>query len=221
MFDSDKIGKFDAFVFETTGNLLVPGTDKQPPMTEQGLDNFLKAIEAGKGFVGFHCATDTFGDHRKMGAADPYTKMIGGHFAGHGAQQVATIDIADHDFPGSKAFGSGDSFQLNDEWYAQKYLADDLHVIYYYDTKSMKGHDYERPELPPDLGPDAGQGPRLLQLDGTPRRRLVEPQVPGAGHRRPDLGHGRDRRRRHAERREGHSGLQDAAREEVTRPSPS
>ncbi len=158
MFDSDKIGKFDAFVFETTGNLLVPGTDKQPPMTEQGLDNFLKAIEAGKGFVGFHCATDTFGQHRKMGGDDPYIKMIGGHFAGHGAQQVATIGISDHDFPGAKAFGSGKEFQLNDEWYAQKYLADDLHVIYYYETGSMKGHDYERPNYPQTWARMQGKG---------------------------------------------------------------
>jgi uncharacterized protein len=148
MFDSDKIGKFDAFVFETTGNLLTPGTDKQPPMTEQGLDNFLKAIDSGKGFVGFHCATDTFGQHRGMGGDDPYIKMIGGHFAGHGAQQVAKIGIADSDFPGAKAFGSGKEFELNDEWYGQKYLADDLHVIYFYETDSMKGHDYERPNYP-------------------------------------------------------------------------
>jgi type 1 glutamine amidotransferase len=158
MFESDKIGQFDAFVFETTGNLLVPGTDKQSPMSEQGLANFLQAIEAGKGFVGFHCATDTFGDHRKMGANDPYIKMIGGHFAGHGAQQVATIGIADPDFPGAKAFGTGKEFQLNDEWYGQKYLADDLRVIYYYKTDSMKGHDYERPNYPQTWARMQGKG---------------------------------------------------------------
>lgn len=158
MFESANIGKFDAFVFETTGNLLVPGTDKQPPMSEEGLANFLQAIEAGKGFVGFHCATDTFGDHRKMGANDPYIKMIGGHFAGHGAQQVATVGIADPNFPGAKAFGSGDSFTLNDEWYGQKYLADDLHVIYYYVTESMKGHDYERPNYPQTWARMQGKG---------------------------------------------------------------
>jgi type 1 glutamine amidotransferase len=158
MFESDKIGQFDAFVFETTGNLLTPGTDKQPPMTEQGLANFLQAIEGGKGFVGFHCATDTFGDHRKMGANDPYIKMIGGHFAGHGAQQVATIGIANPDFPGARAFGTGKEFQLNDEWYGQKYLADDLHVIYYYQTDSMKGRDYERPNYPQTWARMQGKG---------------------------------------------------------------
>ena len=148
MFESDKIGQFDAFVFETTGDLTKPGTDKQPPMTEQGLANLLDAIKSGKGFVGFHCATDTFGKHRGMDGSDPYIQMIGGHFAGHGAQQVATIGIADPGFPGAKAFGSGGSFKLNDEWYGQKYLADDLHVIYFYETDSMKGADYERPNYP-------------------------------------------------------------------------
>jgi type 1 glutamine amidotransferase len=158
MFDSDKIGKFDAFVFETTGDLTKPGTDKQPPMSEQGLDNFLKAIEGGKGFVGFHCATDTFGSHRGMGGDDPYIKMIGGHFAGHGAQQVAKIGIADPDFPGAKAFGTGKELELNDEWYGQKYLGDDLHVIYFYETDSMKGHDYERPNYPQAWARMQGKG---------------------------------------------------------------
>lgn len=158
MFESDRIGNFDAFVFETTGNLLVPGTDKQPPMTEQGLQNFLDAIKAGKGFVGFHCATDTFGDHRKMGASDPYIQMIGGHFSGHDAQQVATIGIADRSFPGAKAFGSGPSFQLNDEWYGQKYLADDLHVIYVLETAGMKGRNYERPNFPQTWARMHGKG---------------------------------------------------------------
>ena len=148
MFESDKIGQFDAFVFETTGDLTKPGTDKQPPMTAQGEENLYAAIKAGKGFVGFHCATDTFGHHRGKGADDPYIQMIGGEFSGHGAQQAATIEIADPSFPGAKAFGTEEEFKLNDEWYAQRNLADDLHVIYYYNTRSMTGKDYERPDYP-------------------------------------------------------------------------
>ena len=148
LFESDKIGQFDAFVFETTGDLTKPGTDKTPPMTAEGEKNLYEAIKAGKGFVGFHCATDTFGHHRGKGADDPYIRMIGGEFSGHGAQQVATIGIADAGFPGAKAFGSGDSFTLNDEWYSLKNLANDLHVVYFYDTSSMKGRDYERPNFP-------------------------------------------------------------------------
>ena len=48
MFESDKIGQFDAFVFETTGDLTKPGTDKQPPMSAEGEKNLYDAVKAGK-----------------------------------------------------------------------------------------------------------------------------------------------------------------------------
>ena len=66
-----------------------------------------------------HCATDTMGQHRKQGKDDPYIAMIGAEFAGHGSQQKARILIADDHFTGVKEFGSS-SFELLDEWYAQK-----------------------------------------------------------------------------------------------------
>ena len=130
VFEPDQIGQWDAFAFMTTGDLTKPGgaTEHTTPISEAGMKAFLSAIEAGKGFVGMHCATDTFGDVRGLKDQDPYIKMIGGHFAGHGEQQVARIEIADPSFPGVKEFGS-DHFELKDEWYGQKYLADDLHVI--------------------------------------------------------------------------------------------
>jgi uncharacterized protein len=157
MFDPDKIGQWDAFAFETTGDLTKEGTDKTPPISADGLKAFFDAIESGKGFVGMHCASDTFGDHRKMGASDPYTKMIGGHFAGHGAPQVATIEVADPSFPGVSGFGTG-SFKLEDEWYAQKYIGDDLHVILVQKTEGMKGRDYERPSFPETWARMQGKG---------------------------------------------------------------
>ena len=147
MFDPDKIGQWDAFAFETTGDLTKPGTDKTPPISADGLKAFFDAIDSGKGFVGMHCASDTFGDHRKMGANDPYVKMIGGQFAGHGAQQVATIEVADPGFPGVSGFGTG-SFKIEDEWYTQKYWADDLHVLLVQKTEGMKGDMYHQPNFP-------------------------------------------------------------------------
>ena len=158
MFEADKIGQFDAFVFETTGDLTKPGTDKQPPLSEQGLKNLLSAIEGGKGFVGFHCATDTFGHHRGMGADDPYIKMIGGEFSGHGAQQAASIGLADPKFPGATAFGDGPSFKLQDEWYSQTHLGDDLHVILVQETNGMEGKDYARPNFPQTWARMHGKG---------------------------------------------------------------
>ena len=131
--------------------------DKEPPISADGLKAFFDAIESGKGFVGMHCASDTFGVHRKMGANDPYIKMIGGHFAGHGAQQVATIEVADPSFPGASGFGTG-SFKINDEWYTQKYWADDLHVILVQKTEGMKGEEYQRPNFPETWARMQGKG---------------------------------------------------------------
>jgi uncharacterized protein len=144
LFDPDKIGQWDAFAFETTLDLTTPGTDKTPPMSKDGKQAFLDAIHGGKGFVGMHCATDTF--HSKGDEIDPYIKMIGAEFITHGEQQVGRLNVVDPDFPGVKAFGR--SFEINDEWYALKHFADDLHVIIAHDTKGMKGKMYQRPPFP-------------------------------------------------------------------------
>ncbi len=75
LFDPDKIGEWDAFAFETTGVLTEQGQHKDGnPMSADGKKAFLDAIAAGKGFIGMHCATDTF--HTNDGSVDPYIKMI-------------------------------------------------------------------------------------------------------------------------------------------------
>jgi type 1 glutamine amidotransferase len=145
LFDPDKIGQWDAFAFETTGVLTEPGDHKDGnPMSADGKKAFLDAIAGGKGFVGMHCATDTF--HSKGDEVDPYIKMIGGEFISHGAQQVAKLTVTNPGFPGASGFGP--SFSINDEWYSQKNLADDLHVIIAHDTSGMNGWQYERPDFP-------------------------------------------------------------------------
>jgi type 1 glutamine amidotransferase len=152
LFEPDQIGQWDAFVFETTGDLTTPGGDKNPPISPDGEKAFYDAIRGGKGFMGMHCATDTFGHHgkRNKGAEDPYIQMIGGEFIIHGAPQPSRIEIADPSFPGiANGFGtSGNSFTIRDEWYALKNFADDLHVILVQGTEGMKGHMYERPNFP-------------------------------------------------------------------------
>jgi type 1 glutamine amidotransferase len=151
MFDPDKIGEWDAFVFETTGDLTTQGTmEKSPPMSPDGEKAFHDAVRGGKGFLGMHCATDTFGKHRQRGADDPYIQMIGGEFNGHGDQQEVEIDIVDPKFPGiADGFGrAGESFRIMDEWYALRHIPDDLHVIMVQKTKEMKGPMYQRPNYP-------------------------------------------------------------------------
>jgi len=144
-FEPGKIEAYDAFAFETTGDLTTPGPHNDgPPMSKDGKKAFLDAIAAGKGFVGMHCATDTF--HSQGDTVDPYIKMIGGEFIIHGAQQVAELTVTDPSFPGVKGFGS--SFKINDEWYAQKNLANDLHVVIAHETRNMQGPMYQRPNFP-------------------------------------------------------------------------
>jgi type 1 glutamine amidotransferase len=147
----ETIAKYDAFLFETTEDLTKEGGDKQPPMPAEGKTAFLKAIANGKGFVGCHCASDTFhspmrGPHNiERDKLDPYIAMLGGEFIVHGAQQKAKMIVADNKFPGAKDLKD---FELNEEWYALKNFAPDLHVILVQDTEGMKGGMYERPNFP-------------------------------------------------------------------------
>src|SRR5437660_1626822 len=91
VFLSKDFPTFDGFVFETQGNLLSEKCqDNSPPMTLDGKKALLEAVAGGKGFVGCHCASDTF--HSKahyQGKSrveqtgddiDPYIRMVGGEF---------------------------------------------------------------------------------------------------------------------------------------------
>jgi len=159
LFDPDKIDQWDAFAFETTGDLTTRGTDGQPPMSVEGKQAFLDAIRGGKGFIGMHCATDTF--HSRGDRLDPYIEMIGGEFIVHGAQQKARIDVADPSFPGAGRFGA--SFEILDEWYALKNFQDDLHVILVQNTERMdktpgNNKAYDRPNFPETWARMHGKG---------------------------------------------------------------
>ncbi len=161
LFEPDQIAQWDGFVFYTTGDLTVPGTDKTPPISAEGEKAFYDALKGGKGFIGMHCAADTFGHFkpRDKGADDPYIQMIGGEFYSHGAQQEVTIDVADAAFPGlADGFGASSSFKLTDEWYALKHQPDDLHVILVQKTGGMKGPMYDRPDYPCTWARPYGKG---------------------------------------------------------------
>lgn len=96
------LAKYDAVVFNnTTGDLPLP--DK---------DGFLNWIKSGKGFVGFHAATDTF-------AGFPgYIEMIGGQFQTHHEQVEVEVLVEDPSHPATKHFQS--SFRVFDEIYLLK-----------------------------------------------------------------------------------------------------
>jgi type 1 glutamine amidotransferase len=143
--------KYDAFFFETQGDLTKLGVDHEPPMLPEGKKALLQAIADGKGFVGCHCASDTFhspGPRNRNQPADkrdPYIAMLGGEFIVHGAQQKAWMRVVDHHFPGAQKLKD---FELTEEWYSLKNFAPDIHVVLVQDTQGMQGRDYHRPNYP-------------------------------------------------------------------------
>lgn len=149
VFDGD-LSKYDAFFFYTTGDLTQVGLDKQPPITVKGKQNLLDAVAAGKGFLGSHCASDTFHSSGEKFAnqtkLDPYIAMLGGEFIQHGQQQPALMKTIDPKFPGIAKAGEG--FNLHEEWYSLKNFAPDMHVLLVQETKGMKNFEYDRPPYP-------------------------------------------------------------------------
>lgn len=152
LFTEDNLAKYDAFFFYTTGDLTAAGGDKQPPMPPEGKRALVEAVAAGKGFIGSHCANDTFHspgpafETQEEEKRDPYIRMLGGEFIGHGSQQEAVMRVASPGFPGCGDLGP--SFKLNEEWYSNKNFAPDIHVILVQETSGMKGSDYQRPPFP-------------------------------------------------------------------------
>ena len=161
VFDGD-LGEYDAIAFYTSGDLTQPDNLKTPPMTAKGKQNLLDAVSAGKGFVAFHAATDSFhspGEQRANTAeVDPYIAMVGGEFVSHGPQQEARMTLVSR-FPGTPSeVEIGKSVSLLEEWYASKNFAPDLHVIFVQETEGMNGADYERPSFPATWARMHGKG---------------------------------------------------------------
>lgn len=172
IFDSGEFHKYDAFVFFTTGDLTQTGTDKNPPMSSQGKQAFLDAVQNGQGFVGVHAAADTFHtqpdppdlSNRYIAhgeKSDPYLRMLGGEFIIHGQDkdprlQTANVIINDPKFPGLENAKSPVSFK--EEWYSLKDFATDMHVICTLDTSTMNGNAYKRAPYPVVWARMQGQG---------------------------------------------------------------
>ena len=170
IFDSKEFHSYAAVLFFTTGDLTTLGTDGKPPMTPQGKQTLLEAVQKGMGFVGVHAASDTFhtqpdppdlssryiayGDQE-----DPYLRMLGGEFIVHGREprlQDANLIVHDPKFPGLEGVTSPVSF--NEEWYSLKDFVPDLHVILTLDTHGMKGECYQRAPYPVTWARSHGKG---------------------------------------------------------------
>jgi uncharacterized protein len=163
LFTPEYLAQFDAYFFYTSGDLLSPGKDGNPPMTPAGKQALLDAIKNGTGFIGTHSATDTFhtGEtaetdtnqprtwrYRNLGdKADAYTQMIGGELIVHGTQQIAKVRVTDPQFPGFA--NRGESFEMMEEWYSMTNFAPDLHVLLVQEVGSMRDPNANNTDWPP------------------------------------------------------------------------
>jgi type 1 glutamine amidotransferase len=136
------LDQFDAIAFYTTGK----------PISDEAKSKLLDAIKTGKGFMGFHSATDTF--HAQ--GIDPYIAMIGGEFITHASQQKTKMKVTSPNFPGMA--GLDDGFRMNEEWYAFFKYAPDLHVVLLQETKGMHDDPYQRPPYPATWARMHGKG---------------------------------------------------------------
>ncbi|MFH1920318.1 MAG: ThuA domain-containing protein [Planctomycetota bacterium] len=160
VFDGD-LAQYDVIAFYTSGDLTQPNKQNTPPMTLEGKQKLLDAIAAGKGFVAFHAANDSF--HSKgpqyeiQTEVDPYIAMLGGEFLTHGAQQEASLLITSR-FPGAGDLGCAEGISFTEEWYTLKNFAKDLHVILVQETQHMKDDCYQRPDFPSTWARVHGKG---------------------------------------------------------------
>jgi len=139
VFTPDKLKEFDVIAFYTTGDLTTPGTDKSTPMPKEGKQALFDHVRSGKGFIGFHCASDTF--HSPKDGVDPYIKFLGGEFKTHGAQQSSKISVVpNHKFP----IKDLKPFEMTEEWYQLVNFNPDMHVILVQETKSMREESYKK-----------------------------------------------------------------------------
>jgi uncharacterized protein len=159
-FNAEYLKQFKTIIFYTSGDLTKPGKDKLPAMSKEGVKALFDYVRTGGGFIGLHCASDTFhanGDgYKNSECPGDFICMVGGEFIAHGSQQVATNKVINPKFPGYEKLG--ESFSLMEEWYALKNINPDMHALTVIDTKGMKSEKYNRPAYPTSWARMEGKG---------------------------------------------------------------
>ena len=162
MFEPDKIGQWDAFVFETTGDLTTPGGDKNPPDLGRRREGVLRRDPGRQGIHGDALRDRHVRPHRPAEQGRRRPVYPDDRRRVHRPWCPAAVTDRDRR-PGvprhRQGFRhAGTSFTITDEWYALKNFADDLHVILVQVTEGMKGHMYERPNFPITWARPYGKG---------------------------------------------------------------
>lgn len=99
-FTTARLARYAAVMFYTTGEL---------PMSAAQKAALLDFVRSGRGFLGAHCATDTFYEW------SDYRELIGGYFDGHPWHQSVRVEVADPASPLVSFLGR--SFEIKDEIY--------------------------------------------------------------------------------------------------------
>jgi type 1 glutamine amidotransferase len=120
----ERLEKFDAVFFYTTGELPISDTQKA---------DLLDFVRSGKGFAGAHSASDTF--YRWPG----YFELLGAYFQSHPWHQLVNVIVEDKNHPATRHLG--DSFKVTDEIYQFRQPVDrkSCHVLMRLDMDSVKG----------------------------------------------------------------------------------
>ncbi|WP_137402228.1 ThuA domain-containing protein [Echinicola rosea] len=119
IFNDDALKDYDVIIMaSTTGDIL---NDDQKAA-------FKRFVQSGKGVVGIHSATDTEYNW------DWYTKLIGGQFMHHPAQQTARLNVVDSNHPAT--YHLNEKWLWTDEWYAFKNFNEDVHILIQLDETS-------------------------------------------------------------------------------------
>ncbi len=141
MINAATLKDFDVVIFYTTGDLTQPGTDGTPPMGPNGVADLHAWVEAGGGFIGYHCASDTF--HMPDGSASPYIQMLGAEFLTHGRQFPGKVKVVDKKHPAMKGFTN--DWVIRDEWYMFKNMnKDGIHVMALLDPGRQRERQAEK-----------------------------------------------------------------------------
>ncbi|MFD2871242.1 ThuA domain-containing protein [Mucilaginibacter ximonensis] len=116
----NNLKKYAALVFaSTTGDIL-------DAAQQHDLQRYM---EAGGSFVGIHAAADA--EYRWPW----YGRMVGGYFAHHPAQQMATLTVVDKNFPATSMLPT--EWKRKDEWYHYKQVSKDIHVLINLEESSL------------------------------------------------------------------------------------
>ena len=119
---AEALKNYDLVIFaNTTGDLPLP--DKEA---------FLDWLKSGKAFVGMHSCSDTFHGW------PAYIQMLGGEFAGHGAQVGVECLVQDPKHPSTKALGECYCIQEEEMYLIKNYNPATVHELLVLDKHPNK-----------------------------------------------------------------------------------